>query len=56
MILFTILALLLIAFIVVGIIFAGTGCLAFFLVYGDVIICVALIVLIIRWLVKRRKK
>lgn len=56
MILFTILVLALLMLAIIGIIFAGTGCLAFITVYGDVIICVALIVLIIRWFVKRRKK
>ena len=56
MILFTVFMLALLMLAITGIIFAGTGCLAFILVYGDVIICVALIVLIIRWFVKRRKK
>ena len=56
MILFTILVLALIMLAIIGIIFTGTGCLAFITVYGDVIICVALIVLIVRWFVKRRKK
>lgn len=56
MIMFTMLVLALLMLAVIGIILTGTSCLAFIAVYGDVIICVALVVLIIRFFVKRRKK
>lgn len=55
MILFTMLVLALLMLATIGIILTGASCLAFITVYGDVIICVALIV-IIRFFVKRRKK
>ena len=56
MILFTMLVLALLMLATIGIILTGASCLAFITVYGDVIICVAVIVLIIRFFVKRRKK
>ena len=56
MILFTMLVLALLMLATIGITLTGASCLAFITVYGDVIICVALVVLIIRFFVKRRKK
>ena len=56
MILFTMLVLALLMLATIWIIPPGATCLAFITVYGDVIICVALVVLIIGFFVKRRKK
>ena len=56
MILFTMLVLALLMLATIGVILTGASCLAFITVYGDVIICVAVIVLVIRFFVKRRKK
>lgn len=32
-----------------------TGGVAFFIVFGDLVVCIAIIIFIIRWLFKRRK-
>ena len=56
MILFTMLVLALLMLATIGIILTGGSGLAVITVYGDVIICVAWVVGIIRFFVKRRKK
>lgn len=54
MILFTVLLLALLLFMVCAIIVIGTGGIAFILVFGDVIICIWLIVIIIKHLRKKK--
>lgn len=55
MILFTILLLTLLLFAVCAIIAIGAGGIACVLVFGDVIICIGLIVIIIKHLLKKKK-
>lgn len=53
---FTFLILLAIAIILIVITIAGiiAGGVAFILVFGDVIVCIALICMILRWILKRK--
>lgn len=56
MVLFTILLIMfiiLMAFIILGVATAGAG---FVIIFGDVIVCIALIAFLIKILVKRRKR
>ena len=55
MILFTVLLILLLVFSVCAIFTIGTCGIVFVLMFGDVIICIGLIVIIIRYIIKRRK-
>ena len=56
MVLFTILALTLIILVTIGLLLIGAGGAVFITVFGDIIICAVFIVLIMRWLFKRKKK
>ena len=54
MITFTILLLVALVLLAIAIIGLVTGGVAFFVVFGDLVVCVFIIVLILRWLIKRR--
>ena len=56
MILFTILAVMCIIAMVIGVIILATGGAAFIIVFGDVIVCLIFIGLIIKCLFRRKKK
>lgn len=56
MILFTILAVMFIIAMVVGVIMLATGGAAFIIVFGDIIVCLIFIGLIIKYLFGRKKK
>lgn len=56
MILFTILAIMCIIAMVIGVIVLATGGAAFIIVFGDVIVCLIFIGLIIKCLFSRKKK
>lgn len=56
MILFTILAIMCIIAMVIGVIVLATGGAAFIIVFGDVIVCLIFIGLIIKRLFSRKKK
>lgn len=56
MILFTILAIMCIIAMIIGVIILATGGAAFIIVFGDVIVCLIFIGLIIKWLFKSKKK
>lgn len=56
MILFTILAIMCIIAMVIGVIVLATGGAAFIIVFGDVIVCLIFIGLIIKGLFKRKRK
>ena len=56
MILFTILATMCIIAMVIGVIILATGGAAFIIVFGDVIVCLIFIGLIIKCLFRRKKK
>lgn len=55
MILFTILAIIAVIIGVIAIVALITGGVAFIVIFGDLIVCVAIIVLLMRWLFKRKK-
>lgn len=55
MILFTILLLALLLFTVGAIIAIGTGGIAFILVFGDMLICIWLIIIVIKCLTKKKR-
>lgn len=55
MILFTILALMSIILLAIALIVITTGGALFITVFGDIIVCVVFIALIMRWLTKRKK-
>lgn len=55
MILFMALLILLLVFSVCAILTIGTCGIVFVLMFGDVIICIGLIVIIIRYIIKRKK-
>ena len=56
MILFTVLLIMLLMFSICAIFAIGVGGIAFILVFGDVIICVGLIVIIIKHFINRKGK
>lgn len=56
MILFAILTIILLILAVVAIVAISIGGAAFIVIFGDLIVCIAIIVLIIRFLIKRRNK
>lgn len=54
MITFTILLLIALILLAIAIIGLVTGGVAFFVVFGDLIVCVFIIIMILRWLIKRK--
>lgn len=56
MILFTVLTILAALIGVIALIALIGGGAAFIVVFGDLIVCVAIITLLIRWIIKRKKK
>lgn len=54
MITFTVLLLIALILLAIAIIGFVTGGVAFFVVFGDLIVCVFIIVMILRWLIKRK--
>lgn len=56
MILFTVLLLMLLLFSICAIFVIGIGGMAFILIFGDVIICIGLIIIVIKHIIKQTKK
>lgn len=56
MILFTILLTILIILVVITVSAIAIGGSAFIVIFGDVIVCIVFIVLIMKWLLKRRNR
>lgn len=56
MILFTILAIIAVIITVIALVALIAGGAAFIVVFGDLIVCVALIILLMRWLFNRKRK
>lgn len=55
MVLFTILLIMAVLLFIAGLIIVSVGGTAFIIVFADVIVCVGFIVLIMRYLIKRKK-
>lgn len=56
MILTTLILIILVIAIAITVVFVATGGIVFLIAFGDIIVCAFILIMLIKWLIKRRKK